>query len=638
MKILIIQHKMIGDVLITSLLCENLKKAYPNATIDYLVNSNTLPVLENNPYIDNKIIFDEKEDKGLLKLIQFSKQVNQNKYDVVIDAYSKLQSWVDVWINNAPKKISYKKSGRTFLYTDNVIKHDKPNSVLGLAIEHRLELLKPLGISTPFVTEPKLYLTEIEIQSAKDLFKKYKVDSSRKTVMISLLGSDLSKTYPLNQMAKLVDFIGDNYNVNILFNYFPKQLSQAEEVYNQLSDKTKSKVYFELLGDDLRQFIAIANECDLIVGNDGGAINMSKAVGKKSFIIFSPWIDKNVWATFEDGINHTSVHLKDYFPNKFAGLTNQQLKKDVNSFYMLFDFELFKSNLKNFLDQHIKESLKNNSFAVDEPNINSTNIGLKNTMSTKISALLIAYNEEKNIQRYLNDVDFADEIIIVDSYSTDKTEQISLQNPKVKFIKRKFDNFTNQRNYALSLAENDWITFFDADEGIPDELKKEIKETVNNNPQFDVYYVYRKFFFKNKYIKYTGMQNDKAIRVFRKSKSRYRLDRMVHEIVEYEGNAGFLKNKLDHYTFDNEEEYLAKLNSYSKLRAKELRLKNLKPSFFHHKIKPAYRFFNYYIIRLGFLDGQEGYTIAKLHGISVANRYKYLDEIYQEENLKTPIN
>ncbi|MEG0187690.1 MAG: glycosyltransferase family 9 protein [Algoriella sp.] len=195
---------MIGDVLITSLLCENLKKAYPNATIDYLVNSNTLPVLENNPYIDNKIIFDEKEDKGLLKLIQFSKQVNQNKYDVVIDAYSKLQSWVDVWINNAPKKISYKKSGRTFLYTDNVIKHDKPNSVLGLAIEHRLELLKPLGISTPFATEPKLYLTEIEIQSAKDLFKKYKVDSSRKTVMISLLGSDLSKTYPLNQMAKLI--------------------------------------------------------------------------------------------------------------------------------------------------------------------------------------------------------------------------------------------------------------------------------------------------------------------------------------------------------------------------------------------------------------------------------------------------
>ena len=119
---------MIGDVLITSLLCENIKKAYPHATIDYLINSNTLPVLENNPYIDHKIIFDEKENKGLKKLIRFSKKINQNKYDVVIDAYSKLQSWINVFINNAPKKISYKKPGRTFLYTDNVVKHNEPKS------------------------------------------------------------------------------------------------------------------------------------------------------------------------------------------------------------------------------------------------------------------------------------------------------------------------------------------------------------------------------------------------------------------------------------------------------------------------------------------------------------------------------
>ncbi|WP_286477889.1 glycosyltransferase family 9 protein [Empedobacter falsenii] len=354
MKILIIQHKMIGDVLITSLLCENIKKAYPNAIVDYLINSNTLPVLENNPYIDHKIVFDEKENKGLMNLIKFSKKVNQNRYDIVIDAYSKLQSWVDVFINNAPKKISYKKIGRTFLYTDNVEKHDEPNSYLGLAIEHRLSLLKPLGIETPLVTEPKLYLTEEEINFAKDLFTKHQVDSTRKTVMISLLGSDPSKTYPLNEMAKMVDFIGQYYNVNILFNYFPKQLPQAKEVYNQLSDETKSKVYFELLGNDLREFIAIANECDVIVGNDGGAINMSKALGKKSFIIFSPWIDKKVWATFEDGINHTSVHLKDYFPEKLGDLNNRQIKKQVNEFYSIFDFELFKNKLDNFLSRLIK--------------------------------------------------------------------------------------------------------------------------------------------------------------------------------------------------------------------------------------------------------------------------------------------
>ena len=104
--------------------------------------------------------------------------------------------------------------------------------------------------------------------------------------MVSLLGSDPSKTYPLSQMAKMVNHLGRNYDVNILFNYFPKQKEQALEVYNQLSDEVKTKVYFDLLGDDLRGFIALTNECDIIIGNDGGAINMSKAVGKKSFIIF----------------------------------------------------------------------------------------------------------------------------------------------------------------------------------------------------------------------------------------------------------------------------------------------------------------------------------------------------------------
>lgn len=352
-RILVIQHKMIGDVLITSLLCENLKKSYPNATVDYLVNSNTLPVLENNPYIDNLIVFNEKEQKGFLKLVMFSNEVSKNNYDVVIDVYSKLQSWVNVFINKAPVKISYKKPGREFLYTNNIEKHNVAKTHLGLSIEHRLALLEPFGITNPEATEPKLYLTDKEIKAAKQTFIKHKVDSSLKTVMISLLGSDETKTYPLNQMAKLVNHIGENYNVNILFNYFPNQKDQALEVYNQLSEHTKSKVYFDLLGDDLRSFIAIANECDIIVGNDGGAINMSKAVGKKSFIIFSPWIDKNVWATFEDGINHVSVHLKDYFPEKFKDLSNREIKKVVNSFYSLFDFELFTSKLDQFLKKHI---------------------------------------------------------------------------------------------------------------------------------------------------------------------------------------------------------------------------------------------------------------------------------------------
>lgn len=253
-------------------------------------------------------------------------------------------------------------------------------------------------------------------------------------------------------------------------------------------------------------------------------------------------------------------------------------------------------------------------------------------MSTKISALLITLNEEKNIKRFIDEASYADEIIIVDSFSTDKTEEIALQNPKVKFVKRKFDNFTNQRNYTLSLAENDWVTFFDADEELSSKLKEELIKKVNSNLQEVAFIAYHSFYFKNKKIKFSGQQNVRAVRLFRKSKCRYKDGLMVHELLECDGLVDDLEQKVKHHTFVNDVYYLDKLNSYSRLRAQELRLKNLKPSFYHYTIKPAYRFFNYFVMRLGFLDGKDGYTIAKLHAISVANRYKYLDEIYRKEN------
>ncbi len=260
-------------------------------------------------------------------------------------------------------------------------------------------------------------------------------------------------------------------------------------------------------------------------------------------------------------------------------------------------------------------------------------------MSTKISALLITYNEEKNIQRYLDNVElFADEIIIVDSYSTDKTEEIASKHPKVKFVKRRFDNFTNQKNYTLSLAQHDWVTFFDADEELSSRLIEELQSKVNLKSNNVAYMAYHYFYFKNKKIQFSGQQNVRAVRLFKKSKCQYKEGLMVHELLECNGTIGVLNEKVKHHTFVDEKYYLEKLNNYSKLRAKELQLKNLVPTFFHYKVKPIYRFFNYFVLRLGFLDGKEGYTIAKLHAISVANRYKYLDEIYQEENLKTSLN
>lgn len=353
MKILVIQHKMIGDVLVSSLICENLRIQYPDAQIDYLVNDNTIPVLENNPYISNIIVFNAKEHKGFLKLIQFGLKIRKQNYDLVIDAYSKLQSWVISFLSGAQTKISYKKPFRNWIYDYNIPYAENPETYLGLAIERRLSLLAPLKLSSPLLEFPKLFLSENEINWAKDLFEKNDVSSNKKTIMISIIGSEKKKTYPFNYMVEIINFIGNNYEVNILFNYFPKQMNDALKIYNSLDNTCKNKVYFSIFGDSLREYIAIMNNCSMIIGNDGGAINMAKSLDKASFIIFSPWIEKKIWATFEDGKKHTSVHLNDFKPELFENTTEKELKKNALSLYNEFKPNFIYLKLKEFLDYNL---------------------------------------------------------------------------------------------------------------------------------------------------------------------------------------------------------------------------------------------------------------------------------------------
>jgi len=355
MKILVIQQKMIGDVLVSSIICNNLRIAYPDAQIDYLVYKSTTAVLEGNPNIDTIIHFEEKHRKSKKELLKLALQIRANKYDLLIDAYSKLESWLIVLLSGAKRKISYKKKGRTFLYTDNVPFEEFPKTNLGLAIERRLSLLEPLQLSAEMDPLPKLFVTPEENRNAIALFKKHQLKKDRKTVMISLLGSENLKTYPLSYMTEIVDTIADSNDVNILFNYFPKQIKDAKTVFNSCKPSTQEKIFFDLLGGDLRAFIGVLNQCDLIVGNDGGAINMAKALEKPSFIIFSPWIEKKIWATLEDGIQHMSVHLNDYKPELLAQKTEKELKQYTLNLYKEFEPQLFKDKLKSFLLKNLSD-------------------------------------------------------------------------------------------------------------------------------------------------------------------------------------------------------------------------------------------------------------------------------------------
>lgn len=244
-----------------------------------------------------------------------------------------------------------------------------------------------------------------------------------------------------------------------------------------------------------------------------------------------------------------------------------------------------------------------------------------------LSALIITHNEEHNIKNVLNALDFADEIIVVDSFSTDKTVAIAAANKNVTVVKNRFESYPAQRNFAIGLATHPWILFLDADERLTTELKEEIITTIHNKEALPAYYCYRTFMFKNSKLRFSGWQTDKIIRLFKKVNAQYDLTKIVHEKLTVLGKTGELKHKLIHYSYRNYYEYRQKMNVYGKLKAIEELNKGTKPTLYHFYLRPLYQFFYQYIIRMGILDGRNGIIICYLNAYSVYIRFQELKAI-----------
>jgi glycosyltransferase involved in cell wall biosynthesis len=259
---------------------------------------------------------------------------------------------------------------------------------------------------------------------------------------------------------------------------------------------------------------------------------------------------------------------------------------------------------------------------------------MTNSNTEKLSVLIITLNEEEHLKGLLSDLDFANEIVIVDSFSTDGTEIIAKTFPKVKFIQNKFENFSAQRNFAISQAKNDWILFLDADEVLTHELKQEIIETLQNNQTYAAYFFERIFMFENTVLKYSGNQTDKIFRLFNKKSARYDEKRLVHEKLIVNGEIGFLKNKLIHHSYSSYHDYREKIIFYGKFKAQEKFIKRVKPTALHQFFHPSYNFLYNYFIRLGILDGKKGIIICYLNAYSIVVRYKELKKLWkQNQNL-----
>lgn len=339
---------MIGDVLTSSILFEALREKYPESELHYLINSHTYPVVENHPYINEFIFFTPEIEKSKNKLLKLATSIRNKHYNVIIDVYSKLSSNIISLFSSARTKISYYKPYSAFLYNYNLKRQFETNKNCGLAIVNRMQLLEPLGIGFKEL-KPKIYLTNSEIQEAKSLLQSHNISLSKPLIMISVLGSGPNKTYPFNYMAEVIDRIVTETQGQILFNYIPNQITDAQAIFDVCKLETKKHIYFNVFGSSIRSFLALLSHCDAIIGNEGGAINMAKALEVKSFAIFAPWVDKQTWNIFEEAGVNDAVHLVDYKLEIYNSQAENDIRSDAQSYYQQLEPDLFSDKLNTFL-------------------------------------------------------------------------------------------------------------------------------------------------------------------------------------------------------------------------------------------------------------------------------------------------
>ncbi len=219
-----------------------------------------------------------------------------------------------------------------------------------------------------------------------------------------------------------------------------------------------------------------------------------------------------------------------------------------------------------------------------------------------LSVAIITKDSEKTIKECIDSAKFADETIVVDSGSSDKTVDICEKNG-CKVIKKEWMGFAKQKQFAVDECKNEWIFVLDSDEIITKELQDEIKKTLLK-PKYQGYFIARLNYFFGKAIKHCGLYPDLTLRLFNKETGHFSDDE-VHEKVIIEGKTGTLKNHMIHYAYDTIEEFIVKQNRYSSLNKKSNKLKAT--------INPSWTFFKIYILKGGFLEGWNGFVIAKLY-------------------------
>jgi len=310
MKILIIRFKQIGDAVLSSVICNTLKKSFPEAEIDYVVYEHIVPLFKNHPYIDNVIPITDEEQKNPLKYIAKAWKVTRKKYDIVIDIMSTPKSEIFTLFSLGSRyRIGRMKKYRGFTYT-----HRIPEPVDSKdKVDKFLKMLAPLEKDYKILYDNN-YMVQIE-EKEKECMRKKMEESGinfNKPVFACAVNSRCpEKVYPLSKMEGVIKKVIEELNSQIILFYSP---AEKEFVKNFHSGLNNSKnIFSNIKTSSIRELAALISNCDMFFGNEGGPRHIAQSLNIPSFAIFSPKSSKKEWLANPDE-RHQGVEPRDIYP------------------------------------------------------------------------------------------------------------------------------------------------------------------------------------------------------------------------------------------------------------------------------------------------------------------------------------
>ena len=313
MKILIVRFKQIGDALLSSVVCNSLKKSFPDSEIDYLVYEHIAPVFKNHPYIDNVISITKKEQKNPFLYLKKVYSVTRKKYDVIIDLMATPKSEFFCLFSLGTKyRIGRVKDKRTFLRGatyNSYVPHNKNQLNESMQALEALKHLENKGFDIIYDSKMVIALEPQEKETIKMEMTKAGVDFNKKIFVFSINSRRPEKVYPVDKMKKLIEMVLEKYDAQIIFYYSQDEKEFAKNMHKNLNND--KRIFSNIKTETIRELGALISNCDIFVGNEGGPRHLAECLGIPTLSIWRPGCSDDIWCPGK-GELHQTINIEEY--------------------------------------------------------------------------------------------------------------------------------------------------------------------------------------------------------------------------------------------------------------------------------------------------------------------------------------